>query len=150
MGDTHGAVAPAGNGLINGLAALDVVRAHGQDVNQLAVQLIASTQQQLFEAIQHIQFGDAQASQTIDLRRAFEQRGIKPATATAAPGGHALFGAHGAHVITRCARHLPIQLGWERAAAHAGAISLGNAQDVVQHARAHAGAGGGIARHAVA
>ena len=53
-------------------------------------------------------------------------------------------------VVAHGAGLLPVELGRERAAAHARAIGLGDAQDVVQHARADAGAGGGVAGHAVA
>ena len=111
VGDADGAVAPACQGFVNRHAAFDFVCAYGQDVDFFAVEFIARADFQFFEAIQDIEFGDAQASQTVDLCRAFEQRGIKPAAAAVAPSGGAAFCAHGAHVVARGAFFFPIQFG---------------------------------------
>ncbi|MCY1204318.1 hypothetical protein D9M72_158440 [compost metagenome] len=148
--DAHGAFGPAFEGFVDRRAALDLVRAHRQDVGGFAVEFVAGAQLELLEAVEHVQLGDAQARQAVDLRRALEQRGVEPAATAAAAGGHALFGAHGAHVVAGGARRGPVELGGERTAAHAGAVGLGDAQHVVQHARAHARTGGGVAGHAVA
>ena len=150
LGHAHGGLGPAGNHFVNRFAAGNFIRAHGQDVNRFAVQLVAGAQPQLFQAIEHVELGDAQARQTIDLRAALEQSRVKPAAAARTAGGHAFFSAHGGHVVTGCARGFPVEFGGEWAAAHAGAIRLGDAQDVVQHARAHARSGSGVAGHAVA
>ena len=53
-------------------------------------------------------------------------------------------------VIADGARRRPVELGRERAAADARAVGLGDAQDVVQHARADARAGRRVAGDAVA
>ena len=79
---------------------------------------------------------DAQTGQAIDLGRAFEQRCIEPATAARAPGRDAFFGAHGAHVVK------PGVPSFHSSSVGngphpAGAIGLGDAQDVVQHAGPH-------------
>ena len=44
-----------------------------------AVQLVADAQEQLGQTVQHVELGDAQAGQAIDLGTTLEQGGIKPA-----------------------------------------------------------------------
>ena len=67
-----------------------------------------------------------------------------------APGGHPFFCAHRAQVVAHGAWLFPVEFCRERAAANAGAIGLGDSQDVVQHARPHTGTRSSIAGHAVA
>ena len=119
-------------------------------VDGFAIEFVAGAELELGQAIEHVELGDAQTGQAVDLGRAFEQRRIEPATTAAAPGGHAFFRTDGGHVPARCALLLPFQLGRERAATDTGAIGLGDAQHVMQEARAHASARSGVARHTVA
>ena len=53
----------------------------GQQVDVAAVQFVAHAEFEFGQAVQHVELGDAQARQAIDLRAALEQGGVKPASA---------------------------------------------------------------------
>src|SRR5262249_17887031 len=91
------------------------------------------------QTVEHIQLGDGQAVDAVDLHRAFECDQVDPAAAARTPGGRAEFVAAFAQ---RFAGGV-VEFGGKRAAADARRVRLADAEHVVDVARAHAGAGAG-------
>src|SRR5690606_1757853 len=90
------------------------------------------------QAIQHVQLGQADGVDGVYADGVFYQHGIEPATTTGTAGGGAFFVTHGLQVFADAVK----QLSRERARTHAGGISLGDPQNLIQIQRAYAGTGG--------
>src|SRR5690606_28985260 len=103
----------------------------------LATVLVGDADLELFHAVEHVELGDAQAGDAVDGHGALERDDVHPAAAARAAGGGAVLGAAVADALA----DLVVQLGRERAAAHAGSVGLRYTQHVVDVLRAHAGAG---------
>ena len=90
----------------------------------------------LGEAVEHVELGQRDAVDAVDLHRLADQHGIEPAAA-ARPAGD---GAELAAALAEQPAGLVGQLGRERAGADARGVGLGDAEHVVERARAQAGA----------
>src|SRR5690606_37063906 len=86
---------------------------------------------------EHVELGDAQATDAVDRHRALQRDDVDPAAAARAAGGGAVFLA----AVAQALAVFVVELGRERAAADAGGVGLADAQHVVDRVRTHAGAG---------
>src|SRR5690606_40192584 len=82
----EGGAGPALHGLVDRLAARDLLRTHRQQVDALAVEHVAGAQLQLFEPVEHVELGDAQPGDAVDDDRALERSEVQPAAAALAAG----------------------------------------------------------------
>src|SRR5258708_18925590 len=89
--DADGALHPARQLLVHRVAALELLGAHRQDLGEGALELVADADLHRLDAVEHIELGDAQAGDAVQLDRALEGRGIEPAGASRPPGGGAEF-----------------------------------------------------------
>src|SRR5450830_250069 len=121
--------------------------ARWEDVHGHAVDGVAGAQLQRFDTIQYVQLGQAHAGHAVDLYRAAQQGSVEPAAAAGTARHGAEFMADLRQVVTDAGIGRQFRREW--AGANARRVSLGDAHDVVQHARAYARTGGGIAGHAV-
>src|SRR3954468_9785227 len=140
--DADGALLPPRQLVVHRHAALELLRTDRQDVGELAVDRVAGADLHRLDAIEDIELGDANAGDAVQLDRALERRGVEPAGAPRPTGGRP-------ELLTALAQPLADvvgQLGRKWPATHSRAVSLGDAQDVVQVHRPDAGAGGGGAR----
>src|SRR5262245_40545145 len=108
---------PARHFLVDRLAAFELLRADRQDLALLAVQPVADADAHRLHAVEHVELGDAQARQAVDLDRALERGGVEPAGAPRAAGGGAELLAALAQALADVVR----ELGRERPAADARA-----------------------------
>src|SRR6185437_6026153 len=130
--------------LVDGVAALELFGADRKDFRERALELVADADLHRLDPVEHVELGDAQAGNAVQLDRALERRGVEPAGAPRPAGG-------GAELVAALAQALADavgELGRERPAADARGIGLGNAQDIVKMMRPDAGTGGGGAGHA--
>ena len=81
--DTQRALCPARHLLVNRFAFGELLGTDRQDVQIFSRHAIPHTDLQRLHPIQHIELGDAQSGDSVDLYRALESRGIEPA---ASPG----------------------------------------------------------------
>src|SRR5690606_41500566 len=86
----------------------------------------------------YVQFGQADGVDGVHADGVFHQHRIEPATAAFTAGGGAFFLTYGRQVLADFVE----QLGRERTRTHAGGVSLGNTQNLIQIQRAYAGTGG--------
>src|SRR5690606_9524840 len=91
-----------------------------------------------FQTIQYVQLGQADGVDGVPADGVFHQHRIEPATAAFTAGGGAFFLTYGRQVLADFVE----QLGRERTRTHAGGVSLGNTQNLIQIQRAYAGTGG--------
>ena len=95
----------------------------------------------LLEFVEHVELGDDDAVETVDRRSVTEQRDIEPAAAARPAGDGAEFLAAAADLLARSVQ----RLGRKRAAADAGDICLGYADDAADAGGRNACAGAGAA-----
>src|SRR5690606_36230533 len=107
----------------------------------LAAVAVGDAHLQPLETVEYVELSDAQAGDAVDRHRALEGDDVDPAAAARAAGGGAVLLAPVAQPLAG----LVVQLGRERATAHAGGVGLADAQHVVDRVRADAGAGQGAA-----
>jgi hypothetical protein len=100
----------------------------------------------IYEAIEDIEFGDAESRYTIDLNASTKCRRIEP-TATPGPSGDR---SELIAPLGQMAAHLVLQLGWEWARTNPRGIGLGESEYIVNLARANAGTRTHGTGHAVA
>src|SRR5690606_26082007 len=119
------------DGLDAGLLALTC----RQVINLLAVKLVADADLQFVEAVQHVELGKRDAGDTVGGDRLAHQSSVEPAAA-------ALAARHGAEFTALFAKELADlvgELGRARAFADPGRVSLGDAENIAERARPHAG-----------
>src|SRR5690554_7899358 len=80
---------PAGQFLVDGDATLHRIRAEGQDVDPLAVQLVGDADAYRGHAVEHVELRQAKAVDAVQLDRALERGGIEPAAAARPAGDRA-------------------------------------------------------------
>src|SRR5690606_26921961 len=136
-GDAVGGFAPAGELQVDRGDLFPALRVQRGVLRALAAVLVGDADLQLLHAVEHVELGDAQAGDAVDGHGALERDDVHPAAAARAAGGGTVFGTAVADALA----HFIVQLGRERAAAHAGGVGLGDAQHVVDGVRAHAGTG---------
>src|SRR5690606_11087084 len=93
----------------------------------LAAVAVGDAHLQLVHAVEHVELGDAKATDAVDRHRALERDDVDPAAAARAAGG-------GAVLLATVADALPdfvMQFGRERPTAHARGVGLGDAEHVV-------------------
>src|SRR5262249_61992379 len=93
------------------------------------------------DAVEHVELGDAQARDAVDLDRALERGGVDPAAAPRAAGRRAELVPPRAQPLAG----IPLELGRERAGSDAGRVGLGDPEDVVQRLRPDTGTRRGCA-----
>src|SRR5574343_1089560 len=140
---------PTRHRFVNRLTAGNVICADRQQVNHLVAQFITGADLDFLQTIKHIQLGNTQAGQAIDTRRATQQGRIKPATTALTSRYGTEFLANAKHLVTRRTFGIDIEFTREGAATDARTVSLGNTQNVMQHARANTGTCSSLTSHAV-
>src|SRR5512136_1617907 len=121
-----------------GVNALDALVAAGlwrSEVGGFAIELVAGANGNLWKVVEHVEFGDDQPCGAVDHVGVAEKRQVHPAAAAGASGDGAEFVAAFAQLVAQ----LSLVLRGEWASAHAGAISLGDADDGVDRSGRHAG-----------
>ena len=94
---------------------------------------------------EHVELGDHEPGEAVHARGVAERHQVEPAGAPGAAGGGAELAADLADPLAE----LVVELGRERAGAHARGVRLGHAPHLVDRARPDAGAHAGRARHGV-
>ena len=140
------ALVPARQVLVDRLAARSVVGTGRQEVAELAVDRVADADLQLVHPVEHVELRHAQPGHAVDLDRALERRGVEPAAAPRPAGRRAELVA----ARTQPLAGPVLELGRERPGTDARVVRLGDAENVMQHLRAHASAGRRRAGDAVA
>ena len=150
IGDAADVALPTGQLGEHGLCAAQL-GGHGEDVSHFAVDLIAGADRDLVQIAQHVQAGQGNLSGALHHAAVLSGHGIEPAhTAGTAGGGTelALVTAPAAQLVTGVAQNLAherLRLG-----THAGGVSLGDADDILNGGGGHAGAYGAEAGQRVA
>ena len=106
-----------------------------------AVHVVSHADRNLLQAGEHVELGEHDVGQAVDLGGVPVDDCIEPATATRAAGGHAEFVA----LLTQPFAGLVQQFGGEWAFAHASDVGLGDADYAGDLGGAHAGTGAGAA-----
>src|SRR5690606_6066398 len=136
-GDAVGVLAPAGELEVDRRDLFPALRIERRVFGALAAVLVGDADLELLHAVEHVELGDAQAGDAVDGHGALERDDVDPAAAARAPRRCAVLGA----AIADALADLVVELGGERAAAHARGIGLGDAEHVVDRIGAHARAG---------
>ena len=127
---------------------------HGEIIVGLAVALVRHANLELVERREHIQLGERDIGQAVNLCGIAGDNRVEPAATALAPGGHAVLVALGAHqvavdgVLALAAVFGIDQLGGERTGANTCNIGLLDAQHAVDGSRTHAGTRSRAARAA--
>src|SRR5690606_27933815 len=137
IGDAVGVLFPAGELQVRRRALVPALGVERRVLGTLAGVLVGDAHLQRLHAVEHVELGDAQAADAVDRHRALERDDVDPAAAARAAGGGAVFLAAVADALP----DLVVELGRERAAAHARGVGLADAEHVVDRVRTHAGAG---------
>src|SRR5690606_5590404 len=98
-----------------------------------------------FQAVEHVQLGQAQTGDAVDLDGTAQDHGVEPAATAGTPrcGAElvATLGQEGPGVVE--------QFGRERTGTNTGGVGLGDTEDVVQVQRTETGTGSGTAGRGV-
>src|SRR6187455_2100265 len=140
-GGTGRWLAPTGHGLVDRLALSEPVDQKRRRVLDLAVEPIASADLDLGQAVEDVELRQAETGDAVREHRAPQQHGVEP-TATPRPARRR------AELVadrTQSPADVVVELGGERTRANARRVSLHDTEDVVDGARADAGACGGTA-----
>ena len=114
-------------------------------IHPLTIELIGHTDLDFIELIEHIQLGDGQAIQAVDLHRIAANHPVKPATAAPTARGGAVLAA----AIAKVVREAALQLSGEGPLTDAGGVGLGNSDDAVDQGWANPSANAGTTSHRV-
>ena len=126
-------------------AACEIIGAGREVLDPLAIEFVGHAHLDLIELIEHIELGDRQAVEAVDLHRVAADHAVEPAAAPASAGGGAVFAAAVTEVVVEAA----LQFGGKRTLAHPGGVSLRHADHPVDKGGAHAGTDAGPPRHRV-
>ena len=107
---------------------------HG--VDRVAVGVVLGADLDLGERVEHVELGERELGERVEAHGLAQHHAVEPAGAPAATGD----GAELAADVDELVAELVEQLGGERAAADAGGVRLGDADDAGEVARADAGA----------
>src|SRR6185369_18064322 len=116
--DADGAFHPAGELLVDGLAALELFGADRQDLGERLFELVADADLHYLDSVEHVELGDAQAGGAVQLDRALQRRGVEPPGAPRPARG----GAELPAALAQALAHVVRQLGREGTLAHASRI----------------------------
>ena len=116
------------------------VASGGQVVKRLAIQMIADADLEFLHAVQHIQLGQRNAGDAVNLDGLAHQHGIKPATTPRPAGG----GAELVAAFAQFLAHTVLQFGGKRPGANARGVGLGDAQYIIYGVWPHARTGSGL------
>src|SRR5690554_3785057 len=144
--DASRGVAPARQFFEDRLGFGNGVGAIRQHVEEFTLVAVAHADAQGLQAVEHIEFGDAQAVYAVDGHRALHGRAVEPAAAARAARDGAEFLAHFGQART----DVVVQFGGEWPRADTGGVSLCDAQNVIEHLRAHPCPGRRRTSHAIA
>lgn len=86
LGDASCRAAPTGKSVIDRLAIGNFIRVEGQDIHALAIAVIAHTNLDFIEPIEHIELGDTQTRDTVDDDGTLERSRIQLAAAARTAG----------------------------------------------------------------
>src|SRR6185503_7970699 len=128
------ALLPARHLFIHRGAQLELLGAHGQNLGETALELVADADLYRLDPVEHVELGDAYARDAVQLDRALERRCVEPAGAPRPSGGRAELAPLLAQVLAYAVR----ELGRERPTADARRIGLGDTEHVVQVLRTDA------------
>src|SRR3990167_6578420 len=142
---TDGGFGPAWHLFVHRLQA-DVAVGVSRRVDHCTILvLVANTDVDGFQTVQHVQLGQAQARDAVDVDSATKDDGIEPAATTGTAGGSAELVA----TLGQECTHVVEQLSRKRTRTHAGGVRLGDAQDVIQVHRTKTRTGSDAARGGV-
>src|SRR6185503_2026159 len=80
---------PAGHLFIHRGAQLELLGAHGENLGETALELVADADLHRLDAVEHVELGDAYAGHAVQLDRALERRRVEPPGAPRTSGGRA-------------------------------------------------------------
>ncbi len=135
--DTAGGFFPTGEFQINRLAFIPAVGIQRREVTTFAAVFVGDAHLDAGQPIEHVELGDGEAVDGIDLGGTLECHQVDPAAAARAPGAGTEFVA----ALAQHFAHLVIELGGERTTANARRIGLADAEHIVDVAGADAGSG---------
>ncbi len=135
--DLGNILGPTRHGLVNRLCCGELSLVGRHVVATLAIHVVSHAQRNLLQTGEHVELGEHDVGQTVDLGRVTIHHRVEPAATTRTAGGHAILVALGAQPIAFLAE----QLGRERTFAHTGHIRLGDADHAVDLGRTDAGTG---------
>src|SRR5690606_13900620 len=119
-----------------------VRRVGGEIVEDLAAQPVSGANADQVEPVEDVELGQCDAGDARNGAALAHQNGVEPPTAALAPGDGAEFMA----ALAQFLAGRVVEFGWEGAAADAGRIGLGDAEDEADRRGAEARtAGGGAA-----
>ena len=130
-----GAVRPALHDLVDGLHLGLADGGRRQVVDHLTVEAIADTHLDLVETVEHVELGQRDAADAVDLHRLAHHHRVEPAAA-AGPAGHR---SEFLAPLAEGPADLVVELRREGSAADAGRVRLGDAENVVEHTRSQTG-----------
>src|SRR5690606_33488513 len=116
FGDADSGLAPARQFFEHRLGLRDGMGAVRQHVAEFAIDAVTHAKLDGFQAVEHVELGDAQAGNAVQAHRALERCAVEPAAATGTPRDRAEFLADGGQ--TRA--DFVYQFGGERTGTHPG------------------------------
>src|SRR6185437_9710214 len=122
---------------VDRLALVPAVSIERRQLTPLAAIFVGDADLDGIQPVQHIELGDRQAIDAVDLCGTLQCNQVDPAAATRAAGA----GTELVAFLAQQFAHLVVELGRERSAADARRIGLADAEHVVDVLRTHAGAG---------
>src|SRR5690606_31586254 len=143
--DPEGGLAPAGHFLVHRLQTdIAVGVAGGFQYGAVSV-AVAHTDLDHIQAVEHVQLGQAQATDAVDLNCAAQDYGIEPAATAGATGSRTELVATLGQTLTDVIE----QLSGERTRTYPGGVGLGDAQHVIQVQGTETGTGSRTASRGV-
>src|SRR5688572_975473 len=127
------------------MAALQLLGADGKNFRKRPLELVADADLYRLDAVEHIQLGDAQAGDAVQLDRALERRGVEPAGAPRPPGRRAELLA----ALAQALADVVGKLGGKRPFADARGVGLRDAQHIMKMVRPDSSARRGGAGDAI-
>src|SRR5206468_11043731 len=121
-----GAVLPARKDFVDRLTERRVLGPGRQQLDESPGHPVAGAKLYFLHAVEHVELGDAQARNTVDLDGALERGGVEPAAAPRPAGG----GAEFVPALAQPPADRAVELRRRRPRAHARGIRLGAAADV--------------------
>ena len=136
---TEGAFRPAGELFVNRFALGNRIGAGGHNLEFLAVHLVADAKLDRIQAVEHVELHHRQTGDAVDLHRTAKRGAVEPAAAAGTP-------RHGTEFIALAAQQLARlikEFRREGTFADTRAVGLGDAKDIIELFRTHAGTGAG-------
>lgn len=124
----RGRFAPTRHVLVDGLHVRVVLAAKAREPRFAFRAFVADTDSNRFEAVEHVELGEAEPREAVDLDRLAECDGIEPTTTSGTSSGRAELGAPLRQPIARRIK----EFGWKGSRTDARRIRLRDAENVVE------------------